>query len=177
MACRSHTTRPRKLAGFRYSPQAHQGIVGAGYFAPDRLPDLKPAAQAVWLGIEVHCSNDIIDGALSKLFPAATPIDFAEAYREAFVYVKMETRKMKIAHAVFKAWAEIETAHGRPESSCCWGTASTRLASASSTTNGSRSVDFNNLKKVKDPELRRACIAAAWTAWEADTGPDEGLAS
>lgn len=55
------------------------------FFAPDRLPDLKPAAQAVWLGIEVHCSNDIIDGALSKLFPAATPIDFAEAYREAFV--------------------------------------------------------------------------------------------
>ena len=138
------------------------------WLAGNRLPPLEPSAQAVWLGTEMNFSNEIIDAALHQLFPTATPPEVAKAYRRVSQHLNAYAREMNIQAVVLKAWGEIERARGRDESELTFGKCAAALGIIVKRDDGGSYIDWNNLTKVSDPELRHACVAAAWTAMEAE---------
>jgi hypothetical protein len=131
---------------------------------PDHLPPLARPAQLVWLGIEIDYDEKIIDAALYHEFRPFTPVDDAKAWREASDHFKREATAKAITAAIFQAWHDIEKAKGRPEGELLFGDCIAALGIVTKRDDGSQYLDFNKLKDIVDPELRRAVVGAAWKA-------------
>ena len=130
-----------------------------------KLPPLARPAQLVWLGTEAGYDNAIIDAALAQEFPMFTPFDEAKAYRETAAYMQYEGIGLAMQSAIFNAWAELERAKGRPEDELRWRECADALGIVEQR-DGGQYLNFNKLKDVADPELRRAVLGAAWKAQE-----------
>lgn len=130
---------------------------------PAKLPALSPRAQLMWLGTEGDYPNDAIDAAVFIAFPTTTPPDMVSAWREAVDHFQEESRAQRIQLAAFKAWADLEMSRGRPEGECLYGNF---LSELDLIVPGTRRIELERLKRVADPEMRHATLAAAWTALE-----------
>ena len=130
----------------------------------DKLPPLTRPAQLVWLGIEAGYDKEVIDAALFHEFPLFTPHDMAKAYGEAAAHMQRERNSLAMQAAVFDAWAEIEKAKGRPENELRFGECVDALGIVEKRDDGSSYLNFNKLKDIADPQLRRAVLGAAWKA-------------
>jgi hypothetical protein len=132
----------------------------------NKLPPLARPAQLVWLGFEAGHDDEIIDAALVHEFPLFTPFDIEQAYRETADYMRREATGSAIAAAIFQVWTDIEKAKGRPEGELVFGNCIAELGIVEERDDGSEYVNFNKLKHIADPELRRATLGAAWRAHE-----------
>jgi hypothetical protein len=131
-----------------------------------KLPPLARPAQLVWLATEAGYDNAIIDAALAQEFRTFTPFDAAKAYREAGAHMQREATGLAMTGAIFQAWADIEKAKGRLEDELLWGNCADDLGIVEERDDGSQYLNFNRLKDIADPELRRAVLGAAWKAQE-----------
>jgi hypothetical protein len=71
---------------------------------------------------------------------------------------------------MFRAWADLEKAKGRPEEELLWGACVEALGIVEQR-DGGQYLNFNKLKDIADPELRQAVIGAAWKAQEEGLAP------
>jgi hypothetical protein len=67
---------------------------------------------------------------------------------------------------VLSAWGSIEKARGRPEAELVFGVCMRELGVIVDRDDGGQALDFNKLKDVADPEMRKAVLGAAWKAHE-----------
>jgi hypothetical protein len=128
---------------------------------PEHLPSLSPPAQLAWLGIETSQSSAIIDQALFRQFPALTPPERRAVWRETTTYFKREALGSAIQTAIFKAWYDVHKARGRTEGELVFGNCCRELGLIENR-DGGQYLNFNNLVRVSDQEMRHATLAAAW---------------
>jgi hypothetical protein len=111
----------------------------------------------------------------STSFPAFTPADKSEILKEVAAYFRRDELRSAVTAAVLRAWGDIERAKDRPEAELRWPTCAAELGILEARADGGQSVNFNKLKLVADPELRRAALAAAWKAHEERHQPPSGI--
>jgi hypothetical protein len=132
-----------------------------------RLPKaLSRPAQLWWLAMEWQCDAQLFLRAAVREFPWLTPNDLTEAIDAAYTYMRGDLTAQTMLTHVFLAWAEFEKAKGRPEDELRLGDCVEALGIAETRADGSQYLQFNNLKRIADPELRRLTIAAAWQVQE-----------
>jgi hypothetical protein len=130
---------------------------------PDALPPLSPRAQLVWLGFEAHDDAGIISAALDRLFPGTSPADVAAAHQEAADHFQAAAHGQLVVAAAFRAWHAIETRRGRAADELRMGAFIYELDLLDH-----GRVELDRLKRVADPELRKATIAAVRQAVQQD---------